>query len=164
MATRRFPSCVVLEPDRRCGFCDSVALDFNQTGAARDWLLYRSDLHYRPQLPRRFNLFKKQRSAAPACRRCQGQESTRHRDTSPDEHLGSAGRCNVRQAAGGLGLPPGWAKLDVLPSACIAELAMPTNEELYRQAEKLKDEGKLAEAVKKLEELTAASPDYTIAL
>jgi Flp pilus assembly protein TadD len=40
---------------------------------------------------------------------------------------------------------------------------MPTNEELYRQAEKLKDEGKLDEAVKKLEELTAASPDYTIA-
>jgi len=40
---------------------------------------------------------------------------------------------------------------------------MPTNEELYSQAEKLKDEGKVEEAVAKLEELLATSPDYTLA-
>ncbi len=40
---------------------------------------------------------------------------------------------------------------------------MATNEELYAEAEKLKDEGKTAEAVAKLETLVGQSPDYALA-
>ncbi len=40
---------------------------------------------------------------------------------------------------------------------------MPTNAEMYDAAAKLKDEGKLEEAVAKLQELLAASPNYALA-
>ncbi len=40
---------------------------------------------------------------------------------------------------------------------------MPTNAQMYDAASKLKDEGKLDEAVAKLQELLAASPDYALA-
>lgn len=40
---------------------------------------------------------------------------------------------------------------------------MPTKEELYDEADKLKDEGKLDEAIAKLVELTEAEPDYALA-
>ncbi|MBA4018135.1 MAG: hypothetical protein C0483_13265 [Pirellula sp.] len=40
---------------------------------------------------------------------------------------------------------------------------MPTNAEIYDAAQKLKDEGKLEEAVAKLQELLAASPNYALA-
>lgn len=40
---------------------------------------------------------------------------------------------------------------------------MPTNAETYDAAVKLKDEGKLEEAVAKLQELLATSPDYALA-
>jgi Flp pilus assembly protein TadD len=40
---------------------------------------------------------------------------------------------------------------------------MPTNEELYDEAEKLKDAGKLDEAIAKLQELLAADPRYALA-
>ncbi|MGC3969785.1 MAG: scaffolding protein [Pirellulales bacterium] len=40
---------------------------------------------------------------------------------------------------------------------------MPTNIEIYDAAAKLKDEGKLDEAVAKLQELLAASPSYALA-
>lgn len=40
---------------------------------------------------------------------------------------------------------------------------MPTNAEMYDAAAKLKDEGKLEEAVAKLQELLAATPNYALA-
>jgi Flp pilus assembly protein TadD len=40
---------------------------------------------------------------------------------------------------------------------------MPTNEQLYDEADKLKDDGKLDEAVAKLLELTALDPNYALA-
>ena len=40
---------------------------------------------------------------------------------------------------------------------------MPTNAEMYDAAAKLKDEGKLEEAVVKLQELLAVSPAYALA-
>jgi Flp pilus assembly protein TadD len=40
---------------------------------------------------------------------------------------------------------------------------MPSNEELYNQAERLKDEGKLAEAVVLLEQLTQQDTSYALA-
>ncbi|HEX4129505.1 MAG TPA: scaffolding protein [Pirellulales bacterium] len=40
---------------------------------------------------------------------------------------------------------------------------MASNEELYAEAEKLKDQGNLEAAVAKLEELLSASPDYALA-
>lgn len=40
---------------------------------------------------------------------------------------------------------------------------MPTNEQLYDEADKLKDDGKLEEAVAKLLELVAQDPNYALA-
>ena len=40
---------------------------------------------------------------------------------------------------------------------------MPTNEQLYDEADKLKDDGKLDEAVAKLLELVAQDPNYALA-
>src|SRR5436190_4690775 len=40
---------------------------------------------------------------------------------------------------------------------------MPTNEEVYSQAERLKDEGKLEEAAVVLEQLTQQDPGYALA-
>jgi tetratricopeptide (TPR) repeat protein len=40
---------------------------------------------------------------------------------------------------------------------------MPTNEELYREYERLKDEGKLAEAAEQLEKLLAQDEKYALA-
>lgn len=40
---------------------------------------------------------------------------------------------------------------------------MPTPEEMYNEAEKLKDAGQLEEAVAKLVEITDAYPDYALA-
>jgi len=40
---------------------------------------------------------------------------------------------------------------------------MPTSDELYNEADRLKDEGKTAEAVAKLEELLAADASYALA-
>ena len=40
---------------------------------------------------------------------------------------------------------------------------MPTNEELYREYERLKDEGKLAEAAEQLEKLLAQDDKYALA-
>ena len=40
---------------------------------------------------------------------------------------------------------------------------MPTNEQLYAEAEKLKDAGKLDEAAAKLDELVAQDPNYALA-
>ena len=40
---------------------------------------------------------------------------------------------------------------------------MPTNEQLYDEADRLKDEGKLEEAVAKLNELAAQDPNYALA-
>lgn len=40
---------------------------------------------------------------------------------------------------------------------------MPTNEQLYDEADRLKDDGKLDEAVAKLEELLAQDPKYALA-
>jgi len=40
---------------------------------------------------------------------------------------------------------------------------MPTNEELYDEADKLKDDGKLDEAAAKLLELVAQDPQYALA-
>lgn len=40
---------------------------------------------------------------------------------------------------------------------------MPTNSELYKEAERLKDDGKLAEAAAKLEELVAQDANFALA-
>jgi len=40
---------------------------------------------------------------------------------------------------------------------------MPTNEEIYEEADRLKDAGKLDEAAAKLEELAAKDPNYVLA-
>ena len=40
---------------------------------------------------------------------------------------------------------------------------MPTNEQLYDEADRLKDDGKLDEAVAKLEELIVQDPNYALA-
>jgi Tfp pilus assembly protein PilF len=40
---------------------------------------------------------------------------------------------------------------------------MPTNEQLYDEADRLKDDGKLEEAVAKLLELVAQDPNYALA-
>lgn len=40
---------------------------------------------------------------------------------------------------------------------------MPTKEQLYNEAEKLKDEGRLAESAAMLEELAASEPTYALA-
>ena len=40
---------------------------------------------------------------------------------------------------------------------------MPTNEQLYDEADRLKDDGKLEEAVAKLGELLAQDPNYALA-
>lgn len=40
---------------------------------------------------------------------------------------------------------------------------MPTNEQLYDEADKLKDAGKMEEAIAKLNELLAQDPKYTLA-
>jgi len=40
---------------------------------------------------------------------------------------------------------------------------MPTNEELYAEAERLKDQGKLEEAATALEQLTIQDPTYALA-
>jgi len=40
---------------------------------------------------------------------------------------------------------------------------MPTPEEIYNEAEKLKDEGKLEEAIQKLNDLLAETADYALA-